>query len=125
MKKGKLRNKLLKGFILALSLIMIFSVTTYAHTVIWIEAGVSCSGEVGRTSATTSSSSPMYLEAIVYCEYLIGGVWKSTRSEDTNSGTNITAYASIPSGGEVQKTEGAHRAGNGQYHFTNYPWDWA
>lgn len=121
MKKGKLW----KGFVLAMAMVMLFSVTAFAYDVSWYEAGAFCTGEVGRTSATTTAGTPMYVEAIVYCEYYIGGILKNTREESTNAGTRITAYATIPSGGNVQKTEGAHRAGNSIYYFTNYPWELA
>lgn len=118
MKKGKLW----KGSVLAMAMVMLFSVTAFAYDVSWYEGSVFCTGSIGRTSATTTAGSPMYVEAVVYCEYYLGPLLKNTREESTNSGTSITTYATIPSGGDVQKTEGAHRAGSGIYHFTNYPW---
>ena len=119
------KSKLWKGLVLAMAMVMLFSVTAFAYDVSWYEAGAFCTGSVGRTSATTTASIPIYLEVYVKCEYLLGGRWLETREEATNAGTNITAYATIPSGGMVQRTEGDHRAGNSNYYYTNYPWELA
>ena len=103
-----------------MAMVMLFSVTAFANEVSWYEGSAYCTGSISRTSATTTAGLPMYVEAVVRCQYYLAGELDETHEESRNTGTNVTAYATIPSGGDVLKTEGAHRAGNGMYHFTKY-----
>ena len=116
----KAKRKLLKMFVLTLALAMVFSVTAFAGSVSWSENGVSCSGSIGFSSATTTAGSPMFIEAIYTSTYQVPGEsMKHAREEATNAGTNITAYASIPSNASIYSRQGAHRAGSGGYHYSS------
>ena len=116
----KAKRKLLKMFVLTLALAMVFSVTAFAGSVSWSENGVSCSGSIGFSSATTTAGSPMFIEAIYTSTYqVVGEPIQHARAEATNAGTNITAYADIPSNASIYERQGVHRAGSGGYHYSS------
>ena len=123
-KKGRVtimtKKKLFKMFTLALALVMLFSVTAFAGSVSWSENGVSCSGSISFSSATTTAGSPMYIEAIYTSTYQVpGGSLQHAWEQATNAGTNITAYADIPSNASIIERQGAHMAGSGSYHYSD------
>ena len=113
MKKGRL----FKGLVLAMALVMLFSMTAFAshQTVTFAtDGGATATGSVGFTSATTSVSSPMYVYAELEFKYAAtDGSYKVFWRDASNSGTHITAYGSTPSDYDWHiNSIGTHTAGS-------------
>ena len=108
------KRKCIAFLCVALSLVMLLSVTGFAGSVSFTaDGGASATGSTGYTNASTSVSSPMYVEAVVsFVFYNQYGYYDSVESQASNAGTAITAYVSEPSFTEYDNTYGTHRAGS-------------
>lgn len=112
------RCKVFKFLALAMALAMLLSITAFAYSQsVSFSAGngVTATGSCAYRSATTSASSPVYIEATVeFTYYRRNGFLASTKSNASNAGVSITASVPLPSDfGSHAVTIGNHTAGSG------------
>lgn len=87
------RGKVFKALVLAMALVMLFSVTAFAGSVSWnADGGASATGYCGPYSSSTSVSTPMYIftSITVSCENIYG-YNLDYYDEASNAGTSISA----------------------------------
>ena len=89
-------GKVFKSLVLAMALVMLFSVTAFAGSVSWNAGnGITGSGYCYAYSATTNATSPtyIYVKVSVYCENTMGAMITYTNNA-SNSGTSISTSVS-------------------------------
>lgn len=123
------KSKTVKMLVLAMALIMVFSVSASAATsVYWSVSGKTAHGSLGTTSASTTYetvSSDIYAEIDYY--YRVGrdsDVIHNNNSSTSNAGTSAHAYTGILSSDQGQyitfhNSYGTHRV-NGSSQSTVY-----
>lgn len=109
------KRKCITFLCVALSLVMLLSVTGFAGSVSFTaDSGASATGSTGYSSGSTSVSSPMYVYVEIDFVYFDSNAFGHTVSNNaSNSGTNITTYVSVPSDvARYDGTYGTHVAGS-------------